>query len=354
MAGRWPIDDVLARTDLAALLDEFAVPAQQGRRWHCPLPDHDDHHASVTMRRDHRGHERWRCWSGDHRGDAVDLIQAVRGCGRADAIDELATRAGMFPDRDLPPIPQRRPAGPAPATEPDPMVIAYSTMCARLLWGPLGAGVRDWLHARGLDDDVLHANHVGADPGRARLARGRGMPYGYGPGATFPALDASGRIRYVQTRALEQRPGRGKYDNPSAVRAPNPRLSHAHPPRPSGSGRLLVCEGIPDALIAAQAGHCAIGLLGSDAVNATTAARIANHAQVHGLDVVIVTDHDPAGLRAGVQLADQLAGHATPTRRVHPPEGHDLTSWALQNPTWAASLPGADVRSVDTGPSPCL
>ena len=65
---RWPIDEILARTDLAALLDEFAQPAQRGRRWHCPLTEHDDHHASVTMRRDHRGHERWRCWSGDHRG----------------------------------------------------------------------------------------------------------------------------------------------------------------------------------------------------------------------------------------------------------------------------------------------
>ena len=34
---RWPIDDILARTDLAALLDEFAQPDQRARRWHLSL-----------------------------------------------------------------------------------------------------------------------------------------------------------------------------------------------------------------------------------------------------------------------------------------------------------------------------
>src|SRR4051812_49455223 len=101
---RWPIAEVLDRTDLAALMDEFAVPAGRGRRWHCPLTDHVDTHASVTIHRDHHGHERWRCWSGDdrHRGDAIDLIVAVRGADRSTAIDELAARAGMQPDRPLP------------------------------------------------------------------------------------------------------------------------------------------------------------------------------------------------------------------------------------------------------------
>ena len=94
MVHRWTIADVLDRTDLRALLDEYAVPDREGRRWHCPLSNHEDHHASVTMHRDHRGHERWRCWSGDrdHRGDAIDLVQAVRLCDRATAIEELAAR----------------------------------------------------------------------------------------------------------------------------------------------------------------------------------------------------------------------------------------------------------------------
>jgi hypothetical protein len=344
---RWSIGDVLDRTDLRALLDEFAAPDQAGRRWHCPLADHDDHHASVTMHRDHRGHERWRCWSGDqnHRGDAIDLVQAVRGCDRAAAIDELATRAGMSPGRDLPPVPKRQP-GPKPAVEPDPRVIAYATICSRLLWSPLGAEVLDWLHGRGFCDDVLSANLVGADPGRSRLRRGKGIPYGAGPGATFPALNAAGDIRYVQTRALDPRPGYGKYDNPSATMAPNPRLTVARPPEPNGGGQLVVCEGIPDALVAAQAGFQAVGVLGVNALDDSLAARIANLARRGDLEVMIVVDaDDPNG--AGRALGSRLAGrlvdsHEIEPRMVEPPNGHDLNSWALVDNQWWRDIVGTD------------
>lgn len=356
MAREWSIADVLDRTDLRALLDKYAVPDREGRRWHCPLSDHEDHHASVTMHRDHRGHERWRCWSGnrDHRGDAIDLVQAVRRCDRKTAIDELASRAGMSPDRDLPPIPTRRP-GPKPATQPDDRVIAYATVCSRLLWSPLGGEVREWLHARGFDDDVLRANRVGADPGRARLRRGKGIPYGAGPGATFPALNPAGEIRYVQTRALEPRPGYGKYDNPSASMAPNPRLSVAFPPALNDSSQLVVCEGIPDSLIAAQAGFRAIGLLGTNALDDSVAARIANLADNNDLDVTVVVDVDDAGTgrSLGGLLADRLGTeHGVPVRIVEPPEGHDLNTWALSDPGWPTQLPLRASRQSLAGPSP--
>ena len=111
---RWRIDDVLARTRLDEVLDQLAGAAERagpGRRWHCPAADHDDHRASVTMHTDRHGHERWRCWSGDHRGDAIDLVVLRNGGTRLDAVDWLATRAGMIPDRPLPPIPHKpRPA----------------------------------------------------------------------------------------------------------------------------------------------------------------------------------------------------------------------------------------------------
>ena len=363
---RWPIDDILARTDLAALLDEFAQPDQRARRWHGPLNDHDDNPASVTMHRDQRGHERWRCWSGDqrHRGDAVDLVQAVRGNTRAEAIEELATRAGLQPGRDLPPIAPRKPTLP-PAAALDERVVAYANICARLLWSPLGTPVRQWLHNRGLGDDVLRANHVGADPGRDRLRRSRGIPYGAGAGATFPALDTNGRIRYVQTRALEPRPGYGKYDNPSAALAPNPRLTWAVPPGPAQPGQLLICEGIPDALIAAQAGYRSVGLLGTNALDPTVATRIANIATRDNLDITIITDNDDNGVgkHLGQQLADRLGEFGLVATILEPPSGCDLTSWAKGGGTWvdrigrreldarACRAPPGIVRNRDT-PAP--
>ena len=260
----------------------------------------------------------------------------------------------MFPDRELPPVPPRKPVGPAPAVDVDPRVVGYAQICARLLWTPLGAPVRDWLHARGLGDEILAANHVGADPGRDRLRRAKGIPYGHGLGATFPALDHNGEIRYVQTRALEPRPDHGKYDNPAGHMAPNPRLSFAYPAHPTDSRQLVICEGIPDALVAAQAGFRSIGLLGTNALDPSVAARIANHAACVELDVVVVIDPDPAGRRLGQQLLSHLAENGAAATLLEPPGGHDLTSWAQVESGWSERIrrPSIDALTRTAGGTP--
>ena len=345
--GRWQIDDVLARTDLAAVLDQVAEPATysvRGRRWHCPLPEHEDHHASVTMHTDHRGHERWRCWSGDdtHRGDAIDLVVATQRFNRADAIDWLAQRAGMTPDQAVPP-PARKRRPMAPTVVPlDPSVARYAAACERILWSPSGRPVRDWLNHRGLRDDVLRVNRVGADPGRRMMRRQRGLPYGNSTAAVFPALDPTGNVRYLQARYLD--PGGGpKYDNPAAALGSNPRLAWTqteHPPRP---GILAVCEGIPDALTAAQAGFSAAAVLGSQAPDQSVAARLATYAERHGLAIVAVIDNDPAGRAWGERLGDLLAGHGSGLTVIEPPaEGLDLNAWALRDPDWVEHLPDGE------------
>ena len=223
----WRIDDVLARTRLDELLDEITGPAERsgpGRRWHCPAPDHDDHRASVTMHTDRHGHERWRCWSGDHRGDAIDLVTSTRGGSRPDAVDWLAARAGMIPDRPLPaPVPKTRPARVVVAM--DPAVNRYARICAAVLWSPQGQPVRSWLRERGFTDETLRANLVGCDPGRDLMRRQRGLPYGKEIAATFPAFGATGKVCFVQARYLDPDAAGRKYDNPAAALAPHPRIA---------------------------------------------------------------------------------------------------------------------------------
>lgn len=350
-AGRWKIDDVLARTDLGAILDQVAEPATysvRGRRWHCPLPEHDDHHASVTMHADHRGHERWRCWSGDdtHRGDAIDLVVATQRFNRADAIDWLAHRAGMIPDQAVP-APARKTRPTAPTVVPlDPSVARYVAACERILWSPSGRPVRDWLHQRGLRDDVLRVNHVGADPGRRMMRRQRGLPYGNSTAAVFPALDPTGKVRYLQARYLD--PGDGpKYDNPAAALGSNPRLAWTQTEPPPHPGVLAVCEGIPDALTAAQAGFTAAAVLGSQAPDQSVGARLATHAERHELAIVAVIDSDPAGRAWGQRLGDLLADHDQNLTVVEPPvEGLDLNAWALRDPRWVEHLPDGDAHQT--------
>lgn len=333
----WRIDDVLARTDLAGLLDDLAQPAMyatRGRRWHCPLPEHDDHHASVTIHTDHRGHERWRCWSGDdnHRGDAIDLVTRTQHVTRLEAVDWLAQRAGMIPDLPRPAVAPKKPTVAARVDVPlDPAVIRYVGACERILWRPAGRAVLDWLNGRGFSDELLRANHVGADPGRQMMQRQRGLPYGGGIGAVFPALDEAGNVAYVQTRYLK--PGNGpKYDNPAAALGANPRLAWARALAPKRHGQLIVCEGIPDALTAAGMGQAAIAVLGSQAPDRSLADAIARRIHTTGERVAIVNDNDPAGQKWASTVAGLLAEHSVDAICIEAPvPGWDLNDWAMKS-----------------------
>jgi hypothetical protein len=348
--ARWRIDDVLDRIRLDELLDQLAGPSERSgpgrRRWHCPAPNHEDHRASVSMHTDRRGHERWRCWSGDHRGDAIDLVVTVRGGTRSEAIAWLATRAGMIPDRPLPPItPKPRPA--PPAASMDPAVERYVRVCAAVLAGPQGREVRDWLAGRGFSEATIRGNLVGADPGRQLMRRRRGLPYGKVPAATFPALGPTGQVTFVQARYLDPVAAGRKYDNPAASLAPHPRTAFPALPVPARWPWLMVCEGMPDALTAAQAGYRSVALLGDRTPDDTVAARIAGHAEAHRLEVVVMCDANSSGRAAGTHLAGLLAAEQLDATLVEPPaDVHDadgapvvdLNAWALADPDWCEQL----------------
>lgn len=349
----YSISDILIRVDLGSLLDELAAPAQghgPGRRWHCPMPDHDDRRASVTMFRDHHGHERWRCWSSDHRGDAVDLVAITTGRSRADSIEWLADRAGVSRDRPLPPV-QRAEMSTisSPAVTMHESVAHYVRMCARLLAGPQGLSVREYLHSRGFDDSTIAANLIGADPSRTRLRRPRGLPTGVGVAATFPAFDPAGNITYVQSRYLEPEVVGRKYDNPSASLAPHPRLAFPVTTHLRDSNQLVVCEGIPDALTAAQAGFTAVALLGAHTPDDAVAARIANHAANCELGITLVCDPDEAGRRVADVLVPKLRDRGADPTVITPPSGLDLNAWAHTDPTWPNQI---DAPHADRSPEP--
>ena len=140
----------------------------------------------------------------------------------------------------------------------------------------------------------------------------------------------------------------------SAALAPNPRLTWAVPPGPAQPGQLLICEGIPDALIAAQAGYRSVGLLGTNALDPTVAARIANLALRDMLDVTIITDNDDNGTGKGLgqQLTANLAEHGCRASVLEPPDGHDLTTWSLQDRGWSVGV-DTDCKAIRC-PSPTI
>ena len=299
------------------------------------MPAHEDNHASVTIHTDHGGHQRWRCWSGDndHRGDAIDLVRITQHLPRSEAVDWLASRAGMIPDLPLPTVARREPSVRTKAEVTlDPAVHRYVEACERILWGSTGRPVREWLHGRGFSDELLRANRVGCDPGREMMQRHRGLPYGGSVGAVFPALNECGDVHYVQTRYLD--PGDGpKYDNPAASLGHNPRLAWTREIGAPQAGSLIICEGIPDALTAAALGHHAVGILGSQSPDDSVAMTIGRHARNAGLTVVLVNDHDVAGQAWASRLSSLLEGVGIESTTLQPPEpGVDLNIWMSQSP----------------------
>lgn len=330
-------DDLLRRTDLAALLDELSPspPTRLGQnaRWRCIDPGHDDQHPSISMFTDRRGIQRWRCWSGGHGGTAIDALLIAHGGTVAEALAELERRAGIprddERDRSFNSAPSPRQSQEVPIS---PGLLEYVSACERLLWRNTGRPILDYLvHERGLAPDVLEKNHVGADPGPAVLRRAVGLPRG-GLAAVLPTLDLSGQVAYVQARHLEPADDRPKYDNPASRLAANPRLGWYAPARSRDGAHLLVCEGAIDALTAAGTGLSAVAVLGATYVDERVAARIVDGAA--GRTVVVAFDGDRAGEVATETMTAALAKAGCAFRVLSMPAAGDLNSVVRSESDW--------------------
>ncbi|MEP7112201.1 MAG: toprim domain-containing protein [Ilumatobacteraceae bacterium] len=330
-------DEVLRRVELTDLLDALSGPPGPNRRWRCPDPGHPDEHPSVTVRVDQSGVQRWRCWSGGHRGTAVDAVMVAHHVDVGEALRWLDEHYANLPPLHRPPPPPAAPPG-----RPHQAVLDYVDRSSKLLWTPAGEPQRAWLAERGLGSDVLRVNRVGADPGRRYLPRpDKGFPPGW-PAVVYPALDPAGDVTYFQARYLTPQEHRSKYDNPAACHAANPRVSWTVPvgtPRP---GLVVACEGVGDALIAAQAGFRSVAVLGADYPDARVVDAIVlavkGSSALAGATVVVCFDGDEAGRRGGARLVELLTERAVATAVVAVADGLDLTGWAGQDHGWVSAF----------------
>jgi hypothetical protein len=277
------------------------------------------------------GTERWHCHACGAGGTAIDLVMVTQNIRFLEALELLARRVDVAegPWHPLTPGP-RTPLPPEPTrpTAPHPALAGYVAACETWLWSPAGAPMQRWLAGRRLDEDVLRANRVGADPGPRALPREPGLPRA-GPAVLFPLLDPDGRVFYLQARYL--RPNGRKYDNPSADLVPvSPRLGEIRLAGPARRDDLVVvCEGIPDALTAAGAGYRAVAVLGAGLPDERLAAQLV---ALHPKESLLVAfDADPRG-RAGSERLVDLLSRAGADDRVHtlsvPEAAGDLNGWA--------------------------
>jgi hypothetical protein len=335
-----PRDQILEATDLAKLADELLGP-RRGRgpsaTWPCPSPHHGPQTGRtppVSIFTSDRGHQRWHCHACGAGGTAIDLLLETTGVPVRQALEHLAQLTGITPEHR--PLRLVRRAQPEPGFVPRPQAAVFArgalhdhvAQCEATLWSPAGRPMLDYLHARGLHDEVLRANRVGADPGPRHLARARGLP-ARGPAVIFPVLDTHGPI-YLQARYLnpDQTGGR-RYDNPATWVATNPRYARvATTPSASGSAHLFICEGFPDALSVVQTRAPAIALLGVGLADRRLAEYI--HAHQPSAPVVIAFDADPRGKASSRALANELRRTGQPVvHELQLPAGvKDLNHWA--------------------------
>ena len=356
-------DRIVEATDLAALADELLGPRRGTTRsgtWPCPSPNHAQTGRTppVSIYRAGSGEERWHCHGCGIGGSAIDLVMAARGVAVRDALDELAARVGirepLAADHVL-----RRPPAPRPATAAgeergDPEgLAAFVDRCAKRLWCPEGRVVLRWLtEARGLPEDVLQANRIGADPGRGGQERPDGMPAA-GWAAVLPVHD-DGRAVFAQLRSIRPLPGRPRYLHAAGRVAPNPRVGMYEPADPVGQC-VIVTEGVLDALSANAAGFRAAAVLG---------AALAGVGSGHGGDavadrlvqrrapLVVAFDADDAGERAGKLLAALVRERGTRVTRLHVPRvANDLNTWMRRSPEWQQTFRSA-VRTAVIASSP--
>ncbi|MDQ1537049.1 MAG: primase, partial [Actinomycetota bacterium] len=203
-------NEVLERTDLRELADQLAGPHKgrgAGATWPCPDPGHGNQTGRtppVSIFRTAYGDERWRCHSCGAGGTAIDLVMTTQAVRFPEALELLAQRAGVAAaERPMPRLRSahiERPESMPPA-RPNPEVERFVAAAEAHLWSEQGRPMQRWLAGRGLGEDVLRANRVGADPGPAGLERARGLPRG-GAAIVLPVLDADGLATYLQARYL--------------------------------------------------------------------------------------------------------------------------------------------------------
>jgi DNA primase len=315
--ARFPAEflaELRRRTDIVALIGQRVALRPAGRELVGLCPFHEERTPSFYVSPERQLYHCHGCHAG---GDAIEFLRRAGGLGFAEAVEELAARAGL-------PVP----AGPALGEgerrrlqELEAMRAALSAAAAFFrdaLLRPEGRDAIAYLRARGVDGPTAERFGLGYAPsdwealGRAlggrfppevlaaaglRATRGQGRPGAYDRfrhRIMFPIADERGRIVGFGGRALDPAE-RAKYLNSPETRLFRKRevlygldLARA---AIGNRGRVLVVEGYMDALTCHQFGFGeAVAALGTSlsAEQAGTIARLTECA-------LLAFDADTAG-----------------------------------------------------------
>ncbi len=348
MAGRIPqqfIDEVLARTDIVALIDSRVPLKKAGKDYVARCPFHDEKTPSFTVSPDKQFYHCFGC--GAH-GSAIGFLMEYDHLDFREAVEELARQAGLsLPQTAAPGHPEPRQGGhdiPALHRILERAAQYYQAMLRR---HPQRERAVDYLKGRGVSGEIAKRFELGyAPPGWHNLEEALGRdadtrdlllsaglltrreddrpPYDrFRDRIMFPIRDHRGRVVGFGGRLIDG-------DGPKYLNSPETPVFHKgeelyglYQARRAGElRRLLVVEGYMDVVALAQHGiHYAVATLGT----ALTPEHLRRIYRVVD-EAVFCFDGDAAGEAAAWRAAETLLPFLDDRRSarfVFLPQGRD-------------------------------
>jgi len=367
MAGRIPqsfIDDLLARTDIVDVIDSYVPLRKAGKNHQARCPFHDEKTPSFTVSQDKQFYH---CFGCGANGSAIGFLMDYNNIGFVEAVEELASRAGLEVPREGGGPGGGKSEGLTELYELMELVVDFYRL--QLREHPQTRRAVDYLKKRGISGEIAKEYEIGfapagwdnllkslgkSDQAKQRLAR-IGMTIERDSGGyydrfrdriMFPIRDQRGRAIGFGGRIIDD--GTPKYLN-----SPETPIFHKgrelyglyqarHHNR--DIDRLYVVEGYMDVLALAQYGiHNAVATLGT----------AATHDHVEKLfratgRIVFCFDGDEAGQKAAWRALEETLPALHDGRQaffLFLPEGEDPDSYirrhgreAIEDPATAMPL----------------
>ncbi|MEO1678039.1 MAG: DNA primase [Pseudomonadota bacterium] len=319
------LDEIRSRTSIAEVVgrkltwDTRKSNPSKGDWW-APCPFHQEKTASFHVD-DRQGY--YYCFGCHAKGDAITYLREAENMSFMEAVEELATMAGM----EMPaPDPKAAAQQAKRATLADVMDQAVNFFRLQLSTAQ-GRAARDYLARRGLDAAALDRFEIGYAPAgweglrEALIAKGaevqqlldcglvRASDKGRAPYDTFrdrimfPIRDPRGRAIAFGGRAMNPDDGAKYLNSPDTQLFDKGHVLYNHGPARGAAGKghaLILAEGYMDVIALTRAGfEGAVAPLGT----------AITEDQLHLLwrmsdEPIIALDGDRAGLRAGERLID--------------------------------------------------
>lgn len=335
------IDELLARTDIVALIGERIELKRAGREFHARCPFHDERTPSFTVS---PAKQFYHCFGCAAHGTSLRFLMEYERLEFLDAVDLLSQRAGLT-------VPRETHARHSQGFEDLHAILHSATRFFQdhLAEAPL---VRRYLEERGVDDSTAQAfelgyapdawdalrTGLGKDESKLRLLERVGLMSRSDSGRVydkfrnrliFPIEDRRGRVIAFGGRVL---PGG---DDPKYLNSPETPLFHKgrelfglHRARQAKvrMDRLIVVEGYMDVVALAQAGITSVVATLGTAITPDQVELLFRNTE----NILFCFDGDRAGRSAATRAIENTLPRMRDGRQAHflfLPEGQDPDSF---------------------------